>query len=204
MLLPSFHKGAATHTFLPALRVLGEMRATLTCLLTTMVRGLVLSQFTVEEMEAHRGQGYTVSGSRFKARQGVEGPSFRHMVLPPRLVEEGLHAIVCVRVLPRPAGIASPLPTWLLRCPSPPGLNPPPFRPSCLPLPPSFPPPPLQPTHTFHLLPRPPHTQALPTLRAKLFRLTLQPQLHRGTLGLGSVSDFIYAPGVQEDSERER
>lgn len=36
---------------------------------------LVLSQFTLEEMEARRGQGHTVSGSRFKARRGQEGPS---------------------------------------------------------------------------------------------------------------------------------
>lgn len=62
---------------------------------------------------------------------------------------------------------------------------------------------PLQPTHTFQLLPSSPHTQAPPTLRAKLFRLTLQPQLHRGMLRQGSVSDFIYAPGVQEDAEAE-
>lgn len=125
-------------------------------------------------------------------------------MLPPRLVEEGLHAIRVCASAPQPrrdrltlahVAPAVPFSSWPKPATFQAQLPPPSTKLS---------PTPLQPTHTFQLLLSSPQTQALPTLRAKLFRLTLQPQLHRGMLGLGSVSDFIYAPGVREDSERQR
>lgn len=110
MLSPSFHKGAALHThFLPGLWALGGKGNLPGPELVFRVHPQAQNmdfwfylQFIVEEMETQRGQGHTVSGSRFKARQGL---------LPRSLVDPGVSVLFCAStphlfppsLLPRPS-----------------------------------------------------------------------------------------------------
>ena len=87
MLSPSFHKGAAPHThFLPALRALGRKGNLLGSELVFCApppgteKGLLLSPVN----SSGNGDCHTVSGSRFKARQGL---------LPRSLVDSGVSVL---------------------------------------------------------------------------------------------------------------